>query len=203
MNLQTRVVNILTKPSQEWQAIAAEPRDVAGLYRNYIVLLAAIPAICTALGQSIVGFSVPFVGYYRAPITSAVAGAVFTYVLGLVFLYVAAVIVAKLAPNFQSEPDVAQALKLVAYSSTPTWVAGVLYLIPNLGVLAILAGLYSIYLVYLGMTPTLKTPKDKVIVYMVVCAVVMIAVSIVGGLVAGALSAAMGFGVFPTTRPVI
>jgi len=46
MNLQTRVKNILTQPASEWTVIAAEPTDVMGLYRNYIVILAAIPAVC-------------------------------------------------------------------------------------------------------------------------------------------------------------
>ena len=33
-NLQTRVTGILTDPKAEWPAIAAEPDDVAAIYRN-------------------------------------------------------------------------------------------------------------------------------------------------------------------------
>lgn len=197
VSLQTRVVNILSKPAMEWPVIAAEPRDIAGLYKNYFMVLAAIPAVCAAIGQSVVGVSLPLVGFYRVPFLSAIVSGVFTYVLGLVGLYVAAFIVAKLAPTFQSEPDVGQALKLVGYSSTPLWVAGVLYLIPVLGILAILAGLYGVYLAYLGMTPTMKTPPDKVIVYTVVAAVVMIVVSFVIGLITAPIVAAIGFSTLP------
>jgi len=187
LNLQTRVVNILTKPKQEWAVIAGEPKDVAGLYKNYIALLAAIPVVCMAIGWSVIGISMPFVGHYRVSFGTAFANAVIQYVLTLVGVYVAAFIVAKLAPNFQSEADVAQAVKLVAYSWTPAWVAGVLYLVPALGILVMLAALYCIYLMYLGFTPLMKTPADKVIVYLVVSIVVIIVVMAAINLIAGVI----------------
>ena len=40
--------------------------------------------------------------------------------------------------RFQSRGNTAQTLKLVVYSMTPIWVAGVLYLVPALGVLVII-----------------------------------------------------------------
>ena len=55
MNLQTRVINILSKPAQEWPVIASEATDVAALYKEYIMLLAAIPAICGFLGMMLIG----------------------------------------------------------------------------------------------------------------------------------------------------
>jgi hypothetical protein len=200
VNLQARVVNILTKPKTEWPVIAAEPRDVATLYRNYIVLLAAVPPLCMAIGQSIIGISVPFFGHYRVPIASAIVSAVVSYVFSLVGVYIGAFVIAKLAPTFQSDPDVGQALKIVAYASTPSWVAGILYIIPALSPLVLLAALYGIYICYLGMTPTMKTPPEKVIVYMVVAAVVMIVVFVVVGLVAAGLSAAIGFSTVPALQ---
>src|SRR5713226_913732 len=60
MNLQTRVVNILTKPGSEWPVIAAESTDVVSLYRDYIAILAAIPAVCKFLGCSLMGM--PLIG---------------------------------------------------------------------------------------------------------------------------------------------
>jgi len=202
-NLQTRVVNILTKPKQEWPVIAAEPRDIAALYSKYIVLLAAIPAICGAIGNAVIGVSVPFYGQYRTPFVSAIVGAVIQYVLVLVGVYLSAFIVAKLAPSFQSEPDVAQAAKLVAYSWTPAWVAGVLLLIPALSPIVALVSLYSIYLMYLGVSPLMKTPADKVIVYLIVSAVVAIVVYLVIGAIAGVLLVAMGMGMGGLARPTL
>ena len=68
MNLQSRVMNILTKPKEEWPVIANETTDVPSLYKEYIVPLAAIPAVCGFIGMTIVGISIPFVGTFRTPI---------------------------------------------------------------------------------------------------------------------------------------
>jgi hypothetical protein len=196
-NLQARVTNIITKPKQEWPAIAAEPKDIAGLYSKYIVLLAAIGPICMAIGYSVVGLGFGI----RWSFGGAFTLAALQYVLTLVGVYISGLVIAKLAPSFQSEPDTAQAIKLVAYAWTPAWVAGVLYLIPALGILVMLASLYSLYLLYLGVTPVMKTPPDKAIPYLVVSAIVMIVIYFVITAIAGALVVTMGLGIASIARP--
>src|SRR5438445_13430620 len=184
MNLQTRVVIILTKPAVEWPVIAAEPSDVASLYSNYILLLAAIPAVCTFLGLLVIG--VPLLGTYG--FSAALVAGVMSYLSALASVYVAAFIIEKLAPNFDSRGNTAQALKLVAYALTPVWIAGVLYLIPMLGMLMLLAAFYAAYLFYLGVAPVMKTPPDKVVPYMVVSALVVVVVTICLQVLLGTLS---------------
>ena len=78
-----------------------------------------------------------------------------------------------------------QALKMVAFASTPSWIAGVLQLGPLLGALALLAALYGVYLFYLGLPYVMKTPPDKVIPYMVVSAIVIIVISVVTASISG------------------
>jgi hypothetical protein len=190
MNLQTRVMNILTKPKEEWPVIAAETTGVAALYQNYIAILAAIPPIASFIGMTLIGVTVPILGTYRVGFAHGLTSTVLQYVLGLIGVYIAAFVIDKLAPTFQSESSTIQALKLVAYASTPAWVAGVLNIIPALGILGILGGLYGIYLFYLGVMPLMKTPSDKVIPYMVVSAIVVIIVMVVMSVVAGALAGA-------------
>ena len=185
MNLQTRVINILSKPTQEWPAIASESTDVAALYKEYIMPLAAIPAICGFLGMTLIGVTLPLVGQIRTPMASGLAGLIVGYVLSLVGIFLAAFIVDKLAPSFQSSGGIVQALKMVAFGSTPSWVAGVLQLVPLLAALALLAALYGIYLFYLGLPFVMKTPPDKVIPYMVVSAIVMIVISVVTASISG------------------
>jgi len=177
MNLRDRVINILKSPRQEWDVIARETTDTATLYKGYIIPLAAIPVIASYIGMVTIG--VTFLVRVRAGVVSGLVNAVVSYVFALVGIYVAALVIDWLAPKFQSEKSIIQALKLVAYSMTPAWIAGVLLLIPALGILAIIGGLYGIYLFYLGMTPMMKTPADKVIPYMVVSALVVILVQIV------------------------
>jgi hypothetical protein len=191
--LQDRVKRIITDPKAEWPIIEREPTTVEKLFREYIALLAAIPVLATMIGSVVFGYTLPFVGTVRTPIVQAIVTAVFSYVFALIGVYIAAFVVDKLAPTFDSKPDFTQALKLVAYAYTPVWIAGVLYIIPMLGILVLLAGLYSIYLFYLGLPVMMKTPEAKVIVYMIVAAVVMIVVGIVMGVISGALAAMFAF----------
>ena len=180
MNLQGRVINILTKPKQEWPVISAEATDVATLYKEYIAPLAAIPAICGFLGMTIIGVTI------RTSMGSGLTSLIMRYLLSLVGVYLAAFIIDKLAPNFQSTPGIVHALKMVAYASTASWVAGVLLVFPVLRPLAILAGLYGIYLFYLGLLVVMKTPPDKVIAYTVVSAVIIIVIfSVIEAISAG------------------
>ncbi|MEX2662881.1 MAG: Yip1 family protein [Vicinamibacterales bacterium] len=186
--LKDRVIRILKDPKAEWPVIEAEATTTETLYRSYIAPLAAIPPIATFIGFSIIGVTAPFVGHYRQGILSGIAGMVVSWVLALAGVYIAALIINKLAPTFESTPNDLQALKLVAYASTASWIAGVFYVIPALSILAILGGLYSIYLFYVGVPVMMKTPESKVIPYMVVSVIVMIVVFFVVGLIAGALT---------------
>jgi hypothetical protein len=178
----------LTKPKQEWPIIASEAADVGTLYKEYIVLLAAVPAICSFIGMTLIGVPVPFFGACRAGVASGLTGVVVRYALSLVSAYIAALIVQKLAPTFQSRGETVQALKLVAYSSTPAWVAGVLALFPPLVALGTLAGLYGVYLFYLGLPHLMQTPPDKVIPYMVVSAIVIIILYVIVGAITTAVA---------------
>lgn len=178
MSLQTRVIAVLTKPADEWRAIAAAPVTVEGLMRDYAAPLAAIPAVAQFIGFSVIGMPVPvFGGAMRIGIVRSLANAIVSWVFALVGAWIAAVVIEKLAPTFQSRGNTAQALKLVVYSMTPVWVAGVLYLVPPLAVIIVIAALYAVYLFYLGLPPVMSTPSDKVIPYMVVSALVIIVVS--------------------------
>ena len=188
MDLKTRATNILTRPASEWLVIANESTTAVDLMKGYAAPLAAIPAICGFIGMTVVGMSLPMVGTVRIPAAQGISSMVVSYVLALVGVYIAAIIIEKLAPTFSSRGSTLQALKLVVYASTPMWIAGVLQLVPALGVLAILAGLYGIYLFYLGLPPVMNTPSDKVIPYMVVAAIVIIVISVCFGFVTAAIT---------------
>jgi len=182
--LTTRVTNILKQPAQEWPVIAAEPSDTASLMTGYAAPLAAIPAICSWIGWSLIGL-----GFYRRGLVSGFAAGIVTWVFALVGAFVSAIVIEKLAPTFKSSGSTIDALKLVVYASTPMWVAGVLNLVPPLAVLTILAALYAIYVFYLGLPVLMKTPGDQVVPYMIVSALVIIVITVCltffAGLMAG------------------
>lgn len=175
MDLQRRVIGILTAPQAEWQTIAGEATDIPSLYRQYIAVLAAVPAVSMVLGLMV--FGVPLLG--RWGVAAALGAGLASYVSALVSVLVAALVVERLAPRFQAQGDTAQALKLVAYASTPFWVGGVVYLVLVLWPLIVIAGLYGIYLFYLGLPPVMRTPHEQVVPFMVIAALAVLVVNIV------------------------
>ncbi len=179
-----RAKGILLTPRTEWPIVAAEPDSIAGLFTGYILIVAAIPAIIRFLSASVIGVSVPFLGSYRVDVTAGLTMAVVSYVLSLVGVFIVALIVEALAPTFGGEKNRIQALKVVAYSYTASWVASIIGIIPGLGLIAALAGLiYGLYLLNLGLPFTMKCPPDKSLGYTVVTVIAAIIVSIVLGLV--------------------
>jgi hypothetical protein len=192
MALAERVKRILLTPQEEWRVIDTEPATPGGLYTRYIIPLAAIGPVAQAIGYSVFGVSLPFMGTYRTPIGSAVTGAVVTFALTLVGVYVLALVIDALAPTFEGTRSQIQALKVAAYASTASWLAGIFALVPGLRVLGIL-GLYSLYLLYLGLPVLMKSPAEKALGYTVVVILAAIVLFMLIGLVAGRFVApAMG-----------
>jgi hypothetical protein len=175
MDLQKRVVGIVRNPEAEWRVIAGERDDIPSLYRRYIAIIAAIPAVAILLGVALI--SRPFLGTFA--LTTALTTAVTTYVIALVSPLIAALVIAQLAPYFKSERDNVQALKVVAYAWTPVWLAGLCYLFVALWPLVVVGWLWAIYLFYVGLPLVLKTPHEQVVPFMVVSAIAIVVITVV------------------------
>jgi hypothetical protein len=185
MNLVERAKRILLTPKTEWEVIDAEPATVGGLYTGYIMPLAAIGPIAQFIGYSLIGFRIPFGGgVYRTPIGQGLTGAIVGYILGLVVVYVFALIIDALAPTFGGTKNPIQALKVVAYSMTASWLAGIFAIVPGLRWLGLL-GLYSLYLLWLGLPVLMKSPQEKATGYTVVAIVVGFVLAIIVATIAG------------------
>ena len=199
MGLVDRAKNICLTPKTEWPVIAGETSSTGSLMTGYVAPLAVIGPIAGFIGGSIIGHTLPFVGTYRTPIVTGIGIAIFMFVMAFVGVFILSLIINALAPSFGGEKNSQQALKVAVYSYTPAWIAGILSIIPFLGMLAILAAFYGLYLLYLGLPRLMKCPEDKSIGYtvvVVICAIVLsIIISVVGGMFAGAgmmASGAMG-----------
>lgn len=188
-----RVRNVVLRPRESWPALAAENVTVSQLFTGWVLPLAAVPALAYLIAVEL--WLHVFMSTYAAfaalaagaSLTTAgiVANAVALYVItvGSVALY--AWIVQILAPQFGAEGDYAAALKVVAYASTPYWLASILLILSMsaLGVLVDLAllaaGIYGIYILYEGLGEAMHTPREKRAVYTVVIVVVALVVSFV------------------------
>lgn len=184
MNLVERVRQLLLSPRTEWEVIDAESTTPAALYTGYVMPLAAIGPIAQVIGYTVFGITVPFLGTYRVPIGSAVTTAIVTYILALIGTYLLGLIIDGLGPTFGAQRNQIQALKVAAYSSTAAWLAGVFALVPGLRPLQIL-GLYSAYLLYLGLPTLMKAPRDKAMGYTAVVILGSIVIFMLIGFIAG------------------
>ena len=185
MNIIERVKAILMTPDTEWPVIERESGSPGVLFPNYVIYLAAIPAIAGFIGTSIIGISVPVIGSFRVPIMAGLLSAVITYLLSFVIVYVIAIIIDLLAPQFGAQKDFPNALKLTVYSFTPVWLAGIFLMIPGLRFLTIV-GLYGIYLLWLGLPKLMKSPQEKATIYVIAVAVCAIVFQYLISLIVGA-----------------
>ena len=193
MELIPRIQGIIIKPKEEWEKIKQQPLSISDLFTKYVLILVAIPAIAQFIGRGIIGYSVPFVGWVRSGIGRALLHGIFYYVLTVASVYLLGIIVNVLAPSFNSKQNQEKAMNLAVFSMTPAWIAGILYIIPPLSVLVLLASLYSIYIFYLGFSSSLmETPKEKVVGYFVVTIIVSIVLFGLISLILGAIFTVSG-----------
>jgi Yip1-like protein len=169
---------VLVTPRTEWPVIAAEPTTIQDLYREYILILAAIPPVAQFVKVSILGYAWHGFRVYRLGIAPGLTAALVQYVATLAAVYLLAIIVEALAPNFAGQSNRLQALKLVAYSYTASWIAGAALILPGLaGFIGLAGAIYSIYLLYLGIPSTMKVVPER--------AVGFAAIIVISGLVLG------------------
>ena len=193
MSIVGRAKNIILKPTDEWNVIASEPATVGGLFTGYATPLALIPLVSTILFTGILGISAADMmglGNGMPMDLMAISGmAAFSFILSLVTLFVMGTVVKLVSPSFNGTSDKVQAMKLMTYASTPSWVVALISWIPFLGALLSFAAIaYVVYLIYLGLHPVLGVPKEKVAGFTVVIILIyVVLVLIISGIVAGLL----------------
>lgn len=185
--LFARVINILMRPKAEWEVVSHEPATTQGLILGYAAILAAIPAIARVI-SGLMPHCFFAVCYTPNPVFVVISAVVY-YLLSLASVFVIGLIIDALAPSFGAEKDQVQAMKVAVYSWTAAWLAGIFIIIPWVGGLLTLVGLYSLYLLYLGLRGVMKSPDDKAVIYTVVVVVLAIVIFIVGGAIAGSVAA--------------
>ena len=189
MTLVDRVRNICVSPSTEWPVIEQEHTPQGELITGYLLPLAAIGAIAGVIGSSFIG--IPLIGA-RASFVASLVGACIGIVFTIVGCFIIGFIINALAPTFGGRQDSNQAIKTSIYCYTPVLVAGVARVLPLLGGLVVfIAGLYSLYVLYLGLPVMMKAPREKAPGYTVV---VVICSIILGAVISGVFLVLGGIG---------
>ena len=188
VGLVARVQGMLFKPSTEWDVVAAEPASVQSLFVGYACILAAIQPLARLVGGQVFGIGGFFGIRVHPSLPGMIVSAVVGYALALLAVFVFGLIIEALAPSFDGQKDRVQAMKVAVYSSTAGWLAGILLLVPSLGLIAGLCALYNVYLLYQGLPRLMKAPADKAFGYTVVAIVVAIVLWLAVGAVLAAIA---------------
>ena len=177
-----RARNILLTPKAEWAVIDAEPASTRSLYVPYVLLLAAVGPLALLIGGQTLGYNA-FGVNFRPTLGAGLTAAAVNYALALVGVFMVALAINGLAPRFGGTRNRLQALKVAVYSSTAAWLAGVFQITPSLSVL-MLVGLYSLYLLALGLPLLMKIPRDRTpggfIVTMIASLIICFVVGVTG-----------------------
>jgi hypothetical protein len=177
MNAIERAKNIIISPNKEWDVIAREQPNTGQIITTYVLLLAGAAAVAAFIGYSFIGFGYGL--FHYASTTWGIYYALRVLIGAIVGVFISALVIDALAPSFGSEKNMGRSVQLVAYSNTPFWVASLLAIFPPLAIIGLLAGLYGLYLMYIGMPKIKKTPADKHAGYFVVSIITIIVVYII------------------------
>jgi hypothetical protein len=182
MSLITRVKSMLVTPKEEWTTINNETATPSSLLTGYLLPLALAGAVAAFIGAGLIGSS--FMGIkVGGTIKYGVYQALVSLISVGIGYYLTTYVVDMLATNFKSEKNLNKSAQLIAYSYTPALVGSLMAVIPAIAWLGSLFGLYSIYLIYLGLPVLKKTPEEQRVVYLVVTILVLIGIYIVIGMI--------------------
>jgi hypothetical protein len=171
-----RILAILSTPKAEWVRIAAEPMSVRSIMLGWVVPLAAIGPVTKLISTQLLNYAgggLPM----PPPFTSALTEAVLGYFLSLIGVYVLSLIVNGLGVTFKGRRDHVQALKLSAYGATAAFLAGAFQIWPKLEILEV-AGLYSLYLIFVGLPILMHVPRKRALAYTAVTMLAGIGITI-------------------------
>lgn len=187
-----RLLAVLTRPKEAWPEIAREPATLRTLYTGWILWLATIPPVASAIGVTLFWQRLAFVEAYIPGFSytgTLIRALIIGYLLQILLVSVLSWLISVLAVQFQGQADLVQATKSVAYAMTPAWIAGVFQLFAGTALPALVslaAGLYGLYLLYLALPLTMRCPVAKSTAYLVVVALIAIVLqTIVGATIGG------------------
>jgi len=187
----SKVKKILLQPKLAWEEIGVESITWEKMITTYVIPLTLIGAVASFIGYGLIGVSMGSFGF-SASISWGIGQAIRFIVSALIGIFVSGAIISVLAPNFNTQVSLHDGVKLVGYAYTPFLVAGVIYVLPVLSPIIFLAGLYSLYQLYLGFKPVTKVADDKHGSYFAVSLIVIIAIMVVASLILGSLMMLFG-----------
>lgn len=177
-----RIQRLIARPAAEWPLIDADPAPAAVTFTKIAVPFAAIGPIATFLKGQLFGWGA-FGFSYKPGLTWSIFQAIESYAVALAAVWIFALVIEAFAPTFGAWKSRDQAMKVVCYSFIVAWLAQGLIIIPYIGWMLSIVGLYGLYIYWVGLPPMMRTPPDKAIPYVLVTlAVGIVATAVLAGI---------------------
>ena len=187
-----RARQIILQPKAAWEVIKNEETSVSNLLTYYILPLALIPAIASFIGFGFIGFNTGIFGR-TASFEWGINQSLTVFVGTFVGILISSWVISQLAPKFGVSLTISNAVKLVAYSYTPSLLAGVFYIIPALTILVLIGSIYSLYILYIGFQPITNVSEEQKTNYFLLSLVAIIVIFMVLSFVLGIILTTIGF----------
>lgn len=175
---------LLSRPEEEWSIIREHPPGILRLYLGQVIWLAALPAICTYLGTTRTGWTVPGSDQViKLTEASAAYMAFFAWLAILAGVAVMGAFIQWMAETFGSKPTMTQSVAFSCYTAAPLFLAGFCGLYPSIW-MTIVAGTIatscSAWMLYSGLPTFMQIPREQGFVYAssVLCIGLVVLVSI-------------------------
>ena len=158
------VWGLFAHPSQEWQEITGEEREVGHLHLGEVLVLAAIPAVSAFIGTTQVGWSIGAGEAVKLTESSALQLTLLSYLAMLGGVAVMGGFIHWMSRTYDASPTLVQCIVFAAYTATPLFVGGLAALYPHiwLGMLVGTAAIcYTTYLLYVGLPTFMNIHADE------------------------------------------
>lgn len=158
---------LLYAPGKAWQAIADAAPSTPRVFCLHTIPLSIIPAACWYVGVTQYGWEIAG-DTMRLTTASALPMCImffFACVFGVLFL---SFMVKWMSTTYGDQADLAKGVRLISYTATPFFVAGLLGLYPILSldiIVGLVVAVYCIYLLYAGVAPIMNVAREHGFLY--------------------------------------
>lgn len=160
----THAWGLLAHPQREWRQIKEERETLTHLYEHHVLLLAAIPVICSYIGTTQVGWGLGGETTIRLSYLDALGAGIVFYLVILAAVYVVGKVIRAMAKRFTQPPSQSECIVFAGYVATPMFLSGIVAVYPLIW-LCLLAGViglcYTAYLLYLGIPAFLGISREE------------------------------------------
>lgn len=158
------VWGLFAHPKKEWEAIRDDQCTIGKCYAVHVLILAAIPAVSGFIGTTQIGWHIGSGDPTKLTTSSATLLAIAYYAAMLVGVFLMGWMIKWMSETYGSAQPLSRCIKLAAYTVTPLFLIGVMYLYPILWLIMLIgmaALAYTVYLLYSGVPIMMEISPER------------------------------------------